>query len=105
MKHEIPRILCQLGLYPSSISFWYLLSALDITQQDPQALTSLTKRVYAAVASDYAVTPGAVESGLRRAVLTCWNAMPSVREEVLGPFFSQRPTVGQFLAVLSRSAL
>ena len=95
------KTLCQLGLSPMKTEFWYAAEALHAVHSNPHALTSLTKHVYPVVANRYAVSSAAVESGLRRAVKTCWQTNPDLLSEILGETPPKRPTVGQFLAALT----
>ena len=95
------KTLCQLGLSPMKTGFWYAADALHAVHSDPQALTSLTKHVYPVVAEHFSVSPAAVESGLRRAVDTCWRKNPDLLEVIMEETLPKRPTVGQFLAAMT----
>lgn len=93
-------LLYQLTLSPNRVGFWYILSAVRLAQQDMAVMTCLTKHLYAAVAEMHGVSPGAVESGLRHAVSSCWCGSRTLLEEVMGMPLPRRPAVGQFLAAL-----
>lgn len=95
------KTLCQLGLSPRKIEFWYAAEALHAVHSNPRALSCLTKHVYAVVADRYSVTPAAVESGLRRATDTCWKKNPALLEAIMEEALPKRPTVGQFLAAMT----
>lgn len=93
-------LLQQLHLSPDRVGFWYILSAIGLAHQDMEAMTCLTKHLYAAIADMYGVSPSAVESGLRHAVSACWQGSRPLLEDVMGGPLPERPTVGRFLAEL-----
>lgn len=91
-----------LGVPKTSIGYWYLLSALKVLQRDPQAATSLMKRIYFTVADIYVTSPQAVESGLRRTIGLCWeHSSHALLGEIMGEELPARPTVGRFLVAIS----
>lgn len=93
-------LLHQLHLSPDRVGFWYILSAIGLAHQDMEAMTCLTKHLYAVIADMYGVSPSAVESGLRHAVSACWQGSRPLLEEIMGRPLPKRPAVGRFLAAL-----
>lgn len=91
----------QLGLSPDTVGYWYLSASLDIARRDLHAMTCLTKYVYAAIAELYGGSPGAVESGLRRAVSACWSDNRALLEDIMGSPLKKKPSVGHFITRLS----
>lgn len=98
MNRTSEHLLYRLGLSPCSACFWHTCAALDIVLQDPQALICLSKCVYPAIAEKFGVTPAAVESNLRRAILLCWRRSRPMLEELVGSKCPQPPTIRQVLA-------
>lgn len=98
MNRTSKRILYRLGLSPCSACYWHSCAVLDIVLQDPQTITCLSKCVYPAVAKQFGVTPAAVESNLRRAILLCWRTRRPLMEKLVGGKCPQPPTIRRFLA-------
>ena len=65
-------ILLQLGITPNYKGYHQMLTALEIVEANPEALTMVTKWLYPAVAKRHQTNWKQVERNLRIAVRTAW---------------------------------
>ena len=66
-------ILLQLGITPNYKGYHQMLTALEIVEANPEALTMVTKWLYPAVAKRHQTNWKQVERNLRIAVRTAWG--------------------------------
>ena len=102
-------ILLQLGITPNYKGYHQMLTALEIVEANPEALTMVTKWLYPAVAKRHQTNWKQVERNLRIAVRTAWGisihidpvenryltglTLYGIILTVLKRFFNKKPTV------------
>lgn len=72
-KARIDRILADLGIPDHLTGYTYLLTAIEICLQNPEALRKVTAFLYPAVAQCHATTYHVVERGIRNAIECGWS--------------------------------
>ena len=92
-------VLMRLGITPNYKGFYQMLTALEIVEADPEALTLVTKRLYPAVAKRHHVSWKQVERNLRRVTRVAWNANNFIQAHALCPL-GRQPTVTQFISIM-----
>lgn len=72
-KYIITKILLQLGFTPGYHGFYYLREAVQIACRDPEALTLITKLIYAPLAKTYGTSAENIEKSIRKAAESVWK--------------------------------
>ena len=72
-KDRIDRALADLGIPDHLTGYTYLLTAIEICLQNPEALRKVTAFLYPAVAQCHATTYHVVERGIRNAIECGWS--------------------------------
>lgn len=67
LKYIVTKALLQLGFTPGYNGFFFLRDAVIIARRDPEALTLITKLIYAPLAKAYGTTPENIEKSIRKA--------------------------------------
>ena len=86
-------ILLQLGITPNYKGYHQMLTALEIVEANPEALTMVTKWLYPAVAKRH-------QTNLRIAVRTAWGTNRDFLQKLSPLPVKKRPTVSQFISIL-----
>ena len=92
-------ILLQLGITPNYKGFHQMLTALEIVEANPEALTMVTKWLYPAVAKRHHASWKQVERNLRTVTRVAWNTSNFMRDIALCPL-GRRPTIAQFISII-----
>lgn len=93
-------VLMRLEITPNYKGYRQMLTALEIVESNPEALTRVTKWLYPAVAKRHQTNWKQVERNLRIAVKTAWGTNRDFLQ-MLSPFpVKKRPTVFQFISIL-----
>ena len=93
-------ILLQLGITPNYKGYHQMLTALEIVEANPEALTMVTKWLYPAVAKRHQTNWKQVERNLRIAVRTAWGTNRDFLQKLSPLPVKKRPTVSQFISIL-----
>lgn len=93
-------ILLQLGIAPNYKGYHQMLTALEIVEANPEALTMVTKWLYPAVAKRHQTNWKQVERNLRIAVRTAWGTNRDFLQKLSPLPVKKRPTVSQFISIL-----
>ena len=94
------QTLKKLGITPNYIGFHQILSAVELAYHDIDALFSVTKTLYPAIAKEYGTTWKAVERNIRSAVSIAWARNPALLQALAGYPLKSKPTAAQFIAIL-----
>ena len=86
-------ILLQLGITPNYKGYHQMLTALEIVEANPEALTMVTKWLYPAVAKRHQTNWKQVERNLRIAVRTAWGTNRDFLQKLSPLPVKKRPTV------------
>ena len=80
----------------------YAVHMIELAEQDPGLVTSLTKSLYPDTAKQFHVTAASVERNLRTIVKVCWNRGDrDLLAKVAGIRLTYPPTNGMFLDITS----
>ena len=93
-------ILLQLGITPNYKGFYQMLTALEIVEANPEALTMVTKWLYPAVAKRHQTNWKQVERNLRIVVRVAWGTNRDLLQKLSPLQMKKRPTVSQFISIL-----
>lgn len=72
-NYIVTKTMLQMGFPPGYNGFYFLRDAVLIACSDPEALTLITKLIYAPLAKAYGTTPENVEKSIRKAAETVWR--------------------------------
>ena len=95
------EILKKLGVTPNYIGFRQTQSAVELVQEEPDALLLVTKCLYPVVAKEYGTTWKAVERNIRSVINMAWDRNPALLQELAGYPLGDKPRAAQFIAILS----
>ena len=98
-------ILLQLGITPNYKGYHQMLTALEIVEANPEALTMVTKWLYPAVAKRHQTNWKQVERNLRIAVRTAWGTNRDFLQKLSPLPVKKRPTVSQFISSCGKQIL
>lgn len=90
----------KLGITPNYVGFHQVLSAVEFVNQEPDALFSVTKTLYPAIAKEYGTTWKAVERNIRSVVSMAWDRNPALVRDMAGYPLKAKPKAAQFIAML-----
>ena len=86
MENKIKTLLMKLGIDPSVLGFRYLVSAIGVCYEDPNALYSgVTKILYPKVARQFNTTPSRVERAMRHSIERMHYINPNSWENLVFP--------------------
>lgn len=102
LETEISILLSRMGISASIRGYHFVRRAVIMVVEDPGALTGITKGLYPDIGKLYKTNAGKVERAIRHAIESAWKKNgPQVYYEVAGYLPPEKPTNGQFIAVLS----
>lgn len=93
-------ILMCLGITPNYKGFHQMLTALEIVEANPEALTMVTKWLYPATAKRHHANWKQVERNLRTVVNMAWRTNPTLLQEIAYIPLRNKPTVSVFLSIV-----
>lgn len=105
MENNITALLRTLGVTMNYTGYILMIYALEICSEDNDALLAVTKYLYPDVAKRAHCTTVSVERNLRTVVNVVWKTHPDILSEIAGIPLTEKPTVSQFLAVLTSHLL
>lgn len=98
---EVRQLMGRLGITPNYKGFYYAAYAVFLAAERPERLLLVTKWLYPEVARHYETTVNAVERDIRTVVCIIWSENRKVLEETFHCRLTARPTVSQFLSMLT----
>ena len=98
---DIEHLLRVLGASPVYAGFTPAVTALQYILEDQHLLMSLTTRLYPKVAESCGTTAASVERNIRTVIAIIWEKNQFLFQIVAGYGMTARPSVGDFLAILS----
>lgn len=98
---DIEHLLRVLGASPVYAGFTPAVTALKFILADQRLLTSLTTRLYPKVAESCGIALPCVERNIRTLIGIIWEKNQFLFQIVAGYGLTARPSVGDFLAILS----
>ena len=92
------QLLRNLGATGNLKGFRYAVHMIELAEQDPTAVTKVTKYLYPETARHFNVSPSVVERNLRTVIRACWNRPNrELLEKVAGTHLHRQPTNGEFV--------
>ena len=98
---DVQHLLRTLGGSPVYAGFTPAVQALMFILDDETLLTSLTTRLYPKVAESCGIALPCVERNIRTLIASIWEKNQFLFQIVAGYGMTARPSVGDFLAILS----
>ena len=100
-ESEIQSLLLRLGARPNYVGFHYAEYGIRLALEDENRLQAVTKELYLEIARHYPVSWSTVEYNLRTMINKIWNKNRTHLKIELRYPFPRKPTVGEFLAVVT----
>ena len=97
---DIYDLLYELGISANYTGFFQTACAVELCREDPKRLHQITKWIYPEVAKKCQTNWRAVERNIRTVCGVAWRNNRHFLEQLGRRPFSQRPSNGQFLAIL-----
>lgn len=102
LEGEISVLLSRMGISASIKGYHFIRRAVIMAVEDADVLTGITKGLYPDIAKIYKTSASKVERAIRHAIESAWKKNGTqVYFEVAGYLPPEKPTNGQFIAVLS----
>lgn len=98
---DVQHLLRSLGASPGYAGYVPATQALLFILEDETLLTSLTTRLYPKVAESCGISLPTVERNIRTLISVIWEKNPFLFQIIAGYGMTARPSVGDFLAILS----
>lgn len=98
------ELLSRLGVTANYKGFSYIVSAVELCQEDRERLQLVTKCVYPEVAKRHRTNWQAVERDIRKAVELIWDRNRAALEALAPAPLERRPGNARFLALLTAAA-
>ena len=98
------ELLNNLGIRSNLLGYNYILDALRMIQENPDALKNITKELYPELAVRYRTQPCNIERAIRHAIEHAWNIGNKLKNHIFGYSVSPekgRPSNGEFLAAVA----
>lgn len=105
IKNVIPELLSDFDILSDYIGALQLIRALEILAASPAEIHAVRKGIYMVIAAEYSCTWKAVESNLRRLIDRVWDQNPERLAALAEQPLLRKPSVAQFLQILSRYLL
>ena len=94
-------LLHELGITATYSGFYHTAYGVKLAQQQPDRLLLVTKWLYPDIARQYETTWQCVERNIRTVISLAWQRNPALLEMLAGYPLTKKPSVGQFIAILS----
>lgn len=102
LEAEISAVLSRMGVQASIKGYHFIRQAVMMAVEDREAMVGITKGLYPDLAKMYHTTASKVERAIRHAIESAWKKNGrQVYFEISGYMLSDKPTNGQFIAVLA----
>lgn len=102
LEGEISVLLSRMGISASIKGYHFIRQAVLMAVEDQDVLVGITKGLYPDIGKMYKTTASKVERAIRHAIESAWKKNgQQVYFEIAGYLPSEKPTNGQFIAVLS----
>lgn len=106
MEHKLSAksVLHQLGIGKSYSGYSYILYAIDLIEQDENALNGITKRLYIDIAKRFQTSHTCIERNIRKVIEVIWKQSHSNKTLILkifgSNFLTTKPSNKEFLELL-----
>ena len=102
LEAEVSVCLSRMGISAGLKGYHFVRQAVMMAVEDQEVLTGITKGLYPDIAKMYKTTASKVERAIRHAVSAAWKANgQQVYFEISGCLMAEKPTNGQFIAVMA----
>lgn len=102
LESEISILFSRMGISASIRGYHFARKAVMMAVEDPTVLSGITKGLYPDIAKMYDTNAAKVERAIRHAIESAWKKNgQQIYYEVAGYLPPEKPTNGQFIAVLS----
>lgn len=105
MLNKVYLLLSGLGITANYTGFFYAAQAVCLCASDMEYLLLVTKRLYPEVANCYSTSAKSVERNIRTVVDIAWECNPDFLMHLAQRNLQTKPTVTEFLAILTTSLL
>lgn len=105
MQKKTNKLLTSLGITANYFGYYYISSAVQLVLSGSENLLLITKRLYPHVARLHNTSSRNVERNIRHAVEIAWRTNPARLSELAGHDLQHKPTVGEFLSIISNTIL
>ena len=104
LEERLPELLHMIGIPAHIKGYRYVRYAIVFAKNNPEAIESVTKALYPAVAKEYGTTPSRVERAIRHAIEVAWDrGDPQIFEKTFGFSIDPKrgkPTNSEFIAMM-----
>lgn len=102
LEAEISAVLSRMGVPASIKGYHFIRQAVLMAVKDREIMVGITKGLYPDIAKMYHTTASKVERAIRHAVESAWKKNGrQVYFEISGYMMEEKPTNGQFIAILA----
>lgn len=102
LEAEISAVLSRMGISASIKGYHFIRRAVMMATEEPEVLIGITKGLYPDLAKMFKTSSSKVERAIRHAIESAWKKNgPQVYFELAGYMQYDKPTNGQFIAVLA----
>lgn len=102
LEVEISSLLSRMGVPASIKGYHFIRQAVMMAVEDPEVMIGITKGLYPDIARMYHTSASKVERAIRHAVESAWKKNGrQVYFEISGYHMVEKPTNGQFIAILA----
>ena len=103
IKFDTEQLLFELNIQTHYQGFPYLTYSMELLDQNPAHLDSITKTLYPKVARRFKTSPLCMERDIRTIIQLLWDSgRMAALESIVGIRLEDRPTNSEFLALLHR---
>lgn len=97
---DAEQLLRKLGITGNLKGFRYAAYMIELAEENPDAVISVSKCLYLETAKQFRVTSASVERNLRTVVQVCWKRGDRMfLDEIAGTHLTIQPTNGMFLDI------
>ncbi len=102
LEAEISSILSRMGIPASIKGYHFIRQAVLMVVEDREAMVGITKGLYPDIAKMYHTTASKVERAIRHAIESAWKKNGrQIYFEISGYWMVEKPTNGQFIAIVA----
>ncbi len=102
LEAEISALISRMGIPASIKGYHFIREAVAMAVQDSEVMIGITKGLYPDIAKMYHTTASKVERAIRHAIENAWKKNgKSIYFEISGYLMEDKPTNGQFIAILA----
>ncbi len=102
LEAEVSSILSRMGIPASIKGYHFIRKAVMMVVEDREAIVGITKGLYPDIAKIYHTTASKVERAIRHAIESAWKKNGrQIYFELSGYWMMEKPTNGQFIAIVA----